>query len=114
MITMAGLVPGEDIKIEFIGLRPGEKLREELMTEEEDRSHIVRKKIYAVNSPPPPPDLERYMTDLRRFADTSDRQGILITLKRLIPTFQSQAIGKPSPATAPMTGGKLIDFGRPL
>lgn len=113
MITMAGLVPGEDIKIEFTGLRPGEKLREELMTEEEERTHVVRDKIHAVRSPPPPQDLELHMADLRRFADTSDREGILMTLKRLIPTFQSQAVAERLPDIFPTAAGKLIDFGRP-
>src|SRR5262249_23213938 len=38
MITMAGLVPGTDIPIVFTGLRPGEKLAETLLTEEEERT----------------------------------------------------------------------------
>ena len=41
MITMAGHVPDVDIAIEFTGLRPGEKLYEELLTEEEERTHQV-------------------------------------------------------------------------
>lgn len=112
MITMAGLIPGEDIKIEFIGLRPGEKLTEELMTEAEERSQVVRNKIRAVTSPPPPLDLAGRLADLRRFADTSDREGVLMTLKRLIPAFHSPLIPGDLPGTPEGTGGKLVDFGR--
>jgi FlaA1/EpsC-like NDP-sugar epimerase len=37
MITLSGLEPGKDIRIEFTGMRPGEKLEEELLTAEEAR-----------------------------------------------------------------------------
>jgi FlaA1/EpsC-like NDP-sugar epimerase len=88
MITMAGHVPGEEIKIEFTGLRPGEKLYEELMTEEEEQSHVARDKIYVTTSPPPPDDLHERLSDLRRFADASDREAVLRTLQALVPTFR--------------------------
>lgn len=88
MITMAGHVPGEEIKIEFTGLRPGEKLYEELMTEEEEQSHVARDKIYVATSPSPPDDLQERLRDLRRFADASDHEAILRTLEVLVPTFR--------------------------
>ena len=89
MVTMAGLVPGSDIRIEFIGLRPGEKLNEELMTEGEEQSQVVRDRIYAAKSPSPPADLQEHLARLRRQAEASDRRGLLRTLKRLIPTYVS-------------------------
>lgn len=89
MITMAGLVPDADIKIEFTGLRPGEKLSEELILEEEERSRLVRNKIFAVDSPPPSGDLLERLEDLREAAAACDREAIRRTLKMLVPTFES-------------------------
>jgi FlaA1/EpsC-like NDP-sugar epimerase len=89
MITMAGHVPGADIRIEFTGLRPGEKLTEELMTEEEEQTQVVRDRIYAAKSPAPPEDLDAELSRLRRLAETGDRAEVLATLRRLIPTYRS-------------------------
>jgi FlaA1/EpsC-like NDP-sugar epimerase len=111
MITMAGHVPGEEIKIEFTGLRPGEKLYEELMTEEEEQSHVARDKIYVATSPPPPKDLHERLSDLRRFADASDREAVLRTLQVLVPTFRPAQRAVPmshsDPAALDLLAGRL-------
>ena len=45
MIRLAGYIPGEDIKIKFIGLRPGEKLYEEVLSNEENTISTGNSKI---------------------------------------------------------------------
>jgi FlaA1/EpsC-like NDP-sugar epimerase len=107
MITMAGLVNGVDIRIEFIGLRPGEKLTEELMTEEEEHSRVVHDRIHALDSPAPPSDLPTRLEELRRAAVRSDRASVLAAMRRLVPTFQTPAhseafAGGPSPSQTPV------------
>jgi FlaA1/EpsC-like NDP-sugar epimerase len=52
LIRLSGLSPGTDIKVEFIGMRPGEKLYEELLTEEEGLSKTLYEKIF-VGKPQP-------------------------------------------------------------
>jgi len=50
MIRLSGKVPGEDIKIEFTGLRPGEKLYEELFYSQEDLMQTQHEKILLAKS----------------------------------------------------------------
>jgi FlaA1/EpsC-like NDP-sugar epimerase len=89
MITMAGLVPGVDVRIEFTGLRPGEKLNEMLLTGEEEESRVVRSGVSVASSPEPPPDLEERLENLRRCADRPDRERLLETLRDLVPSFRA-------------------------
>lgn len=49
LIELSGLEPGRDIVIQFTGLRPGEKLFEELLTAEEGTSSTKHEKIYVAN-----------------------------------------------------------------
>jgi FlaA1/EpsC-like NDP-sugar epimerase len=88
LITMAGYVPDEEIEIVYSGLRPGEKLHEELLTEDEERTHVMRDRIMAADSPLPPIDLAHRLADLARLAEVGDKAGILRTFRAIVPTYR--------------------------
>jgi FlaA1/EpsC-like NDP-sugar epimerase len=102
MITMTGLVPGKDIEIVLTGLRPGEKLDERLMTEEEERtSHMIRDTIRVVKAPPPNGDLDAQIGRLARLARAGDRPGLLAVLGEVVPAYRSFQQSGPGPEIAP-------------
>jgi FlaA1/EpsC-like NDP-sugar epimerase len=89
MITMAGFVPEEDIAIVFTGLRPGEKVDERLMTEEEERtSQVIRETIRVVKTPPPVADLDAQIDRLAELAHAGDRAGLLAALGEVVPAYR--------------------------
>jgi len=87
MITMAGAAAGKDIEIKFTGLRPGEKLFETLMTEAEEQTHSVRKKIFVAKSPPPPTDLPKMLKQLMRIAEGGNSAAVRDAIKELVPSY---------------------------
>ncbi|RKH57395.1 polysaccharide biosynthesis protein [Corallococcus llansteffanensis] len=87
MITMAGLVPDKDIPIVYTGLRPGEKLEETLMSEEEELTQHVRNRIKVARSPAPPPDFQLQLKRLDRAARTGDARDVKLALQDLLPTY---------------------------
>jgi FlaA1/EpsC-like NDP-sugar epimerase len=103
MITMAGFVPGEDMPIVFTGLRPGEKLDERLMTEEEEEtSHVLRETIRVVNSLPPVGDLDAQIDRLAALAQAGDRPAVLTELGGIVPTYRPVAeLDPPGPPVEP-------------
>jgi FlaA1/EpsC-like NDP-sugar epimerase len=90
MIVLAGLVPGKDIDIVFTGLRPGEKLYEELFEDSEQVVPTSHRKIHrAVGTPVPVGELDEWVESLPTILPTSDEEELLQDLKRLVPSFQS-------------------------
>ncbi len=93
MITLSGLVPDDDVPIVYTGLRPGEKLNEEVLTEDEDeRSRVVRERIRVTYGSPPPSDLRERLAELRSLADAGDRDGVRAVLRALVPTYRMPAV----------------------
>ncbi len=97
MITMAGRIPGAEIPIVFTGLRPGEKLNEEPLTEDEEKAHVVRNRIKVAKSPAPPADLSEQLEKLRRLADAADREEIIEVIREIVPTYRWTPNRPPAP-----------------
>jgi FlaA1/EpsC-like NDP-sugar epimerase len=87
MITMSGLVPDVDVPIVYTGLRPGEKLSEELLTEEEEQAIRVHDKIFVAQSPPPPEDLEERIQELVAAAVAEEHDKAIMLLRALVPSY---------------------------
>lgn len=91
LIRFSGFIPYEDIKIEYMGLRPGEKLYEELLLDEEGIKKTKSKKIYIGN----PIDIERegfeeQLKSLRLACEDNDRDSIEKIMSKIVPTFNHQ------------------------
>jgi len=88
LISLSGLVLGEDIDIKLIGLRPGEKLHEELIAEKEILKSTPHAKISEVNSSSVKwsalkVDIENFFTKV----NGNDRQAIIKMLREIIPEY---------------------------
>ena len=93
MIRLAGLVPDEDIELRFTGLRPGEKLYEELRMEGEDMLPTYHEKIKIFRSDRPSPvSLTHWLETLRFMLKEPDPDEIKRHLIELAPTYQPRAV----------------------
>ncbi len=89
LIRLSGFVPHKDIKIEYTGLRPGEKLYEELLMNEEGMKKTENEKIYI--GKPIEFDQNEFNAQLKNLyecAQTNDASAIEKTLLKIVPTFQ--------------------------
>ncbi len=89
LINLSGLEVGRDIDIAFTGLRPGEKLFEEMFAAGERYTRTQHEKIYiAANASTfVPSDLNESITLLEQAAAHDDREVIISALKHLIPEY---------------------------
>jgi len=89
LVELSGLKLGRDIEIVYTGLRPGEKLHEELFTREEQRTATVYDKIFIAQSAPVDGErLYRMIDLLAEHAAQMDEAAIRRTLRQLVPDFQ--------------------------
>lgn len=91
MISLAGLRPGEDIEIVETGLRPGEKLYEELLNDREQTLATHHKKIMIAKVRQY--DYNEVCQHLEVLADATTRgdlHDIVAQIKRMVPEFKSQ------------------------
>ena len=85
---MYGKVPYKDVPIVFTGLRPGEKLFEELLMDEEGLKSTANKKIFIGNQIEiDPKALEQKLDTLKAAAEANDSDRTVELLADLVPTF---------------------------
>ena len=91
MISLAGLKPDIDIKIEEIGLRPGEKLYEELLNDKERTTATVNRKImiakvrtYDYN------DVCKNIDNIIQLAAAGNVHDMIYAMKEFVPEYKSQ------------------------
>ena len=87
LIRLSGYRVGEDIKIEFTGLRPGEKLYEELLMAEEGMTETANKLIYI--GKPIEIDESRFFVQLKNLKEASKNESndIRPMIKEIVPTY---------------------------
>ncbi len=88
LILLSGFDPDVDIRIEFSGLRPGEKLYEELSGLEEDTVPTSHSQIRVFTGRGASQDtLWRCLEELRRSTEARDAESALLSLKELVPDY---------------------------
>ena len=91
MIQLAGLEVGRDIKIEFTGLRPGEKLYEEVLATKENTIPTTHERIFVAKAREYPyPDACGVMTKLTEFATIVEIPDMVRLMKSTVPEFKSK------------------------
>ncbi|MCW9036154.1 MAG: polysaccharide biosynthesis protein [Rhodospirillales bacterium] len=91
MIVLAGLKPDEDIKIEFTGIRPGEKLFEEIFHGKEELVTTESKGILLAS--PRTVDVKEMaaqLDDLKQACQTGDQDKVNTLIKTMVPEYQNE------------------------
>jgi len=94
LITLSGFTPDEDIESTFTGVRPGEKLFEELSLEGEDMAKTSHRKIAVWKQMPASKQvLEQGLQQLAQFARNGTARQITDVLQTLVPEYQPNGNG---------------------
>ncbi len=97
MVRLWGLVPDQDIKIVFVGLRPGEKIAEELITDGENILPTYHDKIKLFKGPRVRlVVIESWITELRVLVAQGDERAVIAHLKKLVPEYHPAEVWRGS------------------
>ena len=91
MIRLAGLVPNKQMKIKIIGVRPGEKIHEEVFHENERKINTDHKDVFAVAQEIP--QLSEISSTINRIGDSlakGDEKNAIAILKEVLPQYSKE------------------------
>ncbi len=93
LIRLSGFIPGKDIPIRFVGLRAGEKLYEELVSEGEVAVCTSLDKILQIRAKSPPTfnGFKEKLVVLEAAAYRDETSAVVEQLKEIVPTFRSSS-----------------------
>ena len=102
LIRLSGFVPGREIPIRFIGLRPGEKLYEELVGADETAEMSPLEKILRIRRVGTASfvELSGKVTALEAAAYLNNAATAIERLRELVPDFQSPDMAEQQPTTS--------------
>jgi FlaA1/EpsC-like NDP-sugar epimerase len=110
LIRLSGFEPDGDIPIEYVGLRPGEKLYEELITVGEGVVPTPHEKILVIRGLTCRLGaLNRQIDQLSALAQNQDAEGIRALLNKIVPEYSPNSQTMPHTATAGATS-KVVPF----
>jgi len=110
LISLSGLTPDVDIDIVFSGIRPGEKITEELWSANEGVTATRHPSIFVGNSQPRSlQEIANWFQRLHAMRARADADWVRPALRELIPEL---ALGTAAPSSPPAEGPQLTDFNR--
>ncbi len=92
LIQLSGFQPYEDIDIIYTGLRPGEKLFEELLTAEEGTKATTHEKIYVANQGEISETFNARLEYLLKVATDGDKNELAMMIKQIVPAFREKRL----------------------
>ncbi len=87
LIRLSGLEPDKDISIAFTGMKPGEKLYEELLNAEEGTNMTQHESIFVAKKDSYPQNLDKNIQEMLKVAKTYDSLEIRKMIKKIVPTY---------------------------
>jgi FlaA1/EpsC-like NDP-sugar epimerase len=105
MIRLSGLEPGRDIRIEYIGLRPGEKMHEELFYAREELVGTGHPKLMLANCMSCEWDsLQSDLVELQKAVERFDENAVLRVIQRIVPEFVRNVPAQKTAEVIPLQG----------